>query len=154
MADHRFDTVLLISAEPFARRTLAATLRAAGVRRVLDAATAAEALTILGSELVPLVLTPWELPDDAGRPLLEALRDHGRNRNVPVVLLDSGLPRASVVAAVKAGAAARLALPADVPGVRDLLERVAADAAASEGAEAEAPHSGGRRNLSRTPVER
>jgi len=109
------------------RRTIRQALRAAGVERVLEAETAAEALQLLSAELVELVLTPWEVPDLAGRPLVQALRNRGRNRNLPVVLLDAGLAQPQVVAAVKAGVAGRLPLPADVGAVRALLARLAAE---------------------------
>ncbi len=123
----RLHTALLLDPQGMLRRTLRQALLGAGVERVLDAGSAAEALRLLSAELVALVLTPWEAPDLAGRPLLHALRNRGRNRNVPVVVLDGGLTPAQVVASVKAGAAGRLTLPASALTVRTLLERIAAE---------------------------
>lgn len=135
-------TALLLEPQALHRRVLRQTLLGAGVTRVLEAATAAEALQLLGAELVDLVLTPWQVPDGAGRTLVQSLRNRGRNRNVPVVVLDAGLARNQVVAAVKAGAAARLSLPTDVPTVRALLERLAGEdgAPALAGSEPASPH--------------
>jgi CheY-like chemotaxis protein len=132
-------TVLLLEPQPLQRRALRQALLGAGVARVLEADTAAEALRLMSAHLVALVLAPWQAPDMGGRPLLAALRNRGRNHDVPVVLLDRGLPRNQVVAAVKAGVAARLSLPADAAAVRALLEGLAADpppAAAPPGADA------------------
>ena len=127
-------TALLLDPQGLLRRTLRQALLGAGVQRVLEAASAAEALRLMSAQLVALVLTPWEAPDLAGRPLLHALRNRGRNRNVPVIVLDGGLTPAQVVASVKAGAAGRLALPTSAPALRALLERIAAQSAADRGA--------------------
>jgi len=121
-------TALLLEPQTLQRRALYHNLIGAGMERVLEAATAAEALQILSAELVTVVFTPWQMPDMGGRALLTALRNRGRNRNLPVVLLDRGLPRNQAVAAVKAGVAARLPLPTDAHAVSELLERLAAEA--------------------------
>jgi two-component system, chemotaxis family, chemotaxis protein CheY len=121
-------TAVLLLPQAVARRRLRQALLHGGLERVLEAETAAEALTLLSSQLVSMVLTPWEAPDLAGRALLNALRDRGRNRQLPVVILDDGLAAPQVVAAVKAGAAGRLILPADAQAVRDLLARIGATA--------------------------
>jgi CheY-like chemotaxis protein len=120
-------SALLLHPHPLPRRTIRQALRSAGMERVLEADSAAEALRLLSAELVQLVLTPWEVPDLAGRPLVQALRNRGRNRNLPVVLLDAGLAPPQVVAAVKAGIAGRLALPADAAAVRALLAQLVAE---------------------------
>lgn len=122
-------TALLLEPQPLLRRTLRQALLHAGMERVLEAVTAAEALRLLSAELVHLVLTPWEAPDMAGRSLLQALRNRGRNRELPVVILDDGLAAPQVVAAVKAGAAGRLPLPADARAVRALLAQLAGEEA-------------------------
>ncbi len=99
-------------------------LRSLGYRRVLEAGEPAEAIAILKEELVDLALLPWEVPGWSGRALFKAMQHKGRNRGVPVILLDSGLPQSAVVAAVKAGAAGRLTLPARRADLRSLLLRV------------------------------
>jgi len=92
-------------------------LRGQGIERVLEAESAAEALVIIRGEPVRLVLTPWAPPGMAGVPLLRELKRRPTDRPgagaVPaIVLLDEGLPRQQVVAAVKAGIAGRLPMPA------------------------------------------
>lgn len=126
-----FGTALVVAPQLGLRRSLLPLLRGCGVAQVLEAETGAEALSLLGSTLVQLVLTTWELPDMAGRPLLQALRNHGRNRDVPLVLLDTGLPRATAIAAVKAGAAGRIAVPPEPGALRGLLAQIAAERPAS-----------------------
>ncbi len=117
-------TALVLSPEFTTRRPLVGLLQRAGYARVLEAEDATEALTLLQSELVSLVLTEWELPQQRGRSLMRSLRNRRRNRNVPVIVLDSGLPAAAAVEAVKGGVAARLTLPASVESLGEALQRV------------------------------
>jgi CheY-like chemotaxis protein len=128
----RLHTALLLEPSTIQRRSVRHALLGAGVQRVLEVDSAADALRVLSAELVELVLTPWEGMEPAGRPLLTALRNRGRNRNVPIIVLDPGLTPQQVVATVKAGAAGRLALPASTPAVRALLERLAAETGAAD----------------------
>jgi CheY-like chemotaxis protein len=99
-------------------------LRSAGVERVLFAADGPEVLTLMGGELVQLVLVPWDAPGLSGLELLRALRKRGQNRNVPVVILDDGLPQETIVRAIKAGVAGRLPIPPQVTQLREILARI------------------------------
>ena len=57
--------------------------------------------------------------------LLAALAGRGPNREAALVLLDEGLPREQVVAAVKAGAAGVLPVPPEPEALRRLLDEIA-----------------------------
>jgi len=108
---------LILEPSPLKRHALRRLLRGQGIERVLEAESAAEALVIIRGEPVRLVLTPWAPPGMAGVPLLRELKRRPTDRPgagaVPaIVLLDEGLPRQQVVAAVKAGIAGRLPMPA------------------------------------------
>lgn len=126
MTPNRPRTALLIEPQLARRFALRRVLDACGFGRVLESEAAEEAITLLGTELVDLVLTPWETDTLSGEALVEALRNRGQNRDVPVVLLDEGLPRQAVVAAVKAGVAGRLPLPPNAETLRAILGTVAA----------------------------
>jgi CheY-like chemotaxis protein len=99
------------------RQALKRLLRRFGFERVLEAEAADEALVAIRAEPVDLVLTAWAAPPGiSGVPLLRALRRRPADRpsggDAPaLVLLDDGLPRQHVVAAIKAGAAGRLPFP-------------------------------------------
>lgn len=99
-------------------------LPALGYARVIEAATAPEAVALMRAEPVDLVFAPWESPGLSGAALMEALRNPGGNRAVPVVLLDDGLAQATVVAAVKAGIAGKISLPGDIHEVRRVLREM------------------------------
>lgn len=96
-------------------------LRKQGFQTILEAVQAPEAIAIMKEELVDLVLTHWTVEDYSGEKLLAALRKCGRKENIPVVLLDEGLPQSSIVAAVKAGIAGRLPLPPEAARLNEIL---------------------------------
>lgn len=125
MAEREIRTALIVEPSLVVRRQLRQIALRAGIERVLLADDGPGAVTVMGEELVDLVLTPWEAGELAGRELLRALRKLPRNRRVPVVLLDNGVHRQVVVAAVKAGVAGRLQLPAQPGQLRDILSLIA-----------------------------
>lgn len=118
--------VLLITTDAAKRTGFRSLLPALGYREVFEAASAPEALAVMRTELVDLVFAPWEAIGLSGAPLMKALRDPGRNQNVPVVLLDDGLAPATVVAAVKAGIAGKVSLPGNLPELRKVLTEIEA----------------------------
>jgi CheY-like chemotaxis protein len=108
---------LILEPSLLKRQALRRLLRGQGIERVLEAESATEALVLIRGEPVRLVLTPWAPPGMAGVPLLRELKRRPTDRPgagaIPaIVLLDEGLPRQHVVAAVKAGIAGRLPMPA------------------------------------------
>ena len=121
-------TAVMLEPELLERERLRGMLRRTGFARVLAAADGAELLQLLAGELVHLVLIPWEAPDFSGLEMLRTLRKRGKTRNVPVVILDHGLPQQSVVAAIKAGAAGRLKKPGRAEQLKKILTNTAASA--------------------------
>jgi CheY-like chemotaxis protein len=113
------------------RQSLKRLLRGQGFDRILEAENTTEALALIRGEPVRLVLTPWSPPGLSGIPLLRALRKPPQDRPgagaVPaIVLLDEGLPPQHVVAAVKAGIAGRLPLPAQAAELSRILSSLEA----------------------------
>lgn len=117
---NRKKTVLLLTVKP--NPGLRLILPALGYARVIEAETVPEAVALMRAEPVELVFAPWESPGLSGAALVQALRNPGRGRTVPVVLLDDGLAPASVVAAVKAGIAGKVSLPGNIHEVRQVLK--------------------------------
>ncbi len=108
------------------RQLRQAALRA-GIERVLIAEDGTAAATVMGRELVDVVLMPWKTEGLAGKALLRALRKLARNRRVPIVVLDDGIQKQVMVTAVKAGVAGRLQLPVQPEELRKILAIIAAE---------------------------
>lgn len=130
MASHSLHSALILEPALMKRQALKRLLRRHGFDRVLEAETVNDALVLMRGEPVQLVLTAWSPPGMAGVPLLHALKRRPQDRpgrgNAPaIVLLDEGLPQQQVVAAVKAGVAGRLTLPAQAAQLARILGEIA-----------------------------
>jgi len=117
-------TALLVEPSLLERNRLRRGLQREGFERVLQAEDGPTGVTLMAAEPVDLVLTRWDAAGISGLELLRALRKRGRNRHVPVVVLDGGLPRQTIVSAIKAGVAGRLPLPSEPGSLREVLQSV------------------------------
>jgi CheY-like chemotaxis protein len=77
---------VVVEDDPDARRLLAACLRRLGLR-VHEAATAAEARTLLARGTPDLICLDLRLPDASGLALCEQIRATSRLRDVPVMVI-------------------------------------------------------------------
>ena len=113
-------------------------LSQAGFSTVLESDNAVSALMLLGEGLVDWVFTVFTLPEregvaqPAGASLIKALKNIGRNKNLPVVLLDEGMSQQEVVAAVKTGIAGRLGHPPNLEKLMQIFKTLELDMAAKE----------------------
>ncbi|MEU6118130.1 response regulator [Streptomyces sp. NPDC047117] len=96
----------------------------AGFRVVAQAHTAAEALTVLESTPVDLVLLDHYLPDETGLQLVARLRQHGLHTDV--IMVTAARDVATVRAAMRHGALQYLVKPFTFAGLRSKLEGYAA----------------------------
>jgi two-component system NtrC family response regulator len=112
--------ILVVDDEEPQRRVLAGFLkkRGYGVEAVGDAD---EALRIVSSRAVDLVLTDLRMPGRSGAELVDAVR--GVNPEVPVVVMTAYGTVASAVDAMKRGAADYLAKPVDLDELEVLVTR-------------------------------
>ena len=117
-------TALLIEPSLLEQNRLRRSLQREGFERVLQAEDGPTGVTLMATEPVDLVLTRWDTAGISGLELLQALRKRGRNRHVPVVVLDGGLPRQTIVSAIKAGVAGRLPLPLEPGSLREVLQSI------------------------------
>ena len=118
---------MIVAPSILEQRRLRQVALSAGIERVLLAEDGIQAATMMGEELVDLVLTPWDPDGLAGKELLRALRKRARNRQVPVVLLDNGLHKQTIISAVKAGISGRLQLPAQAEQLKEILAVIEAE---------------------------
>ncbi|MEJ2078729.1 MAG: response regulator, partial [Acidobacteriota bacterium] len=94
-------TLLVVDDEPKIRRILELSLSDLGYR-VLGAANATEAETLLSEEPVDLVLADLQLPDRSGIELLERIR--AAHADLPVILITAYGSVETAVRAIKLGA--------------------------------------------------
>ena len=86
------------------RKLMATIVKRMGAGQVFEAQHGGEALDLLQSSKVDLVLTDWSMPVMDGIELIRQLRDSPQFRSLPVLLFTSRNDKEDVVAALKAGA--------------------------------------------------
>lgn len=120
----KLNIALLVGLALIPQQAMRQALRAEGFAHIHEAGNGVEAAAILASELVDVVFTGGGEGSSPAE-LLAALAGRGPNREAALVLLDEGLPREQVVAAVKAGAAGVLPVPPEPEALRRLLDEIA-----------------------------
>ncbi|MEJ2185676.1 MAG: sigma-54 dependent transcriptional regulator [Gemmatimonadota bacterium] len=113
-------TLLVVDDEPKIRRILELSLSDLGYR-VLGAANATEAETLLSEEPVDLVLADLQLPDRSGIELLERIR--AAHADLPVILITAYGSVETAVRAIKLGAFDYVVKPFAVEEIEALVSR-------------------------------
>ena len=114
-------TGLVLEPSPLKRHALRRLLRGIGIERVLEAGSSAAGVALLSAQPVAVVLLAWPAGTSAGLELVRALRRSKHHRRPAIVVLDEGLPQATIVAAIKAGAIGKLTAPWDGQELQRLL---------------------------------
>ena len=96
-------TVLVVEDAAPIRAILENMLESLGFENVVAASQGREALEILGSRKVDLILADWHMPVMNGFELLQSVRADERLRNVPFVMITGESDKRSVREAVQAG---------------------------------------------------
>ncbi len=105
-------TILVVDDSRSQRMVIAAALRAVK-SRVLEASSGEEALALLASESIDLVLSDWMMPGMSGVDLCRALRAMPLERYVYFILLTAKSDKAAVAEGLGAGADDFLTKPVD-----------------------------------------
>jgi two-component system phosphate regulon response regulator PhoB len=96
-------TILVVEDEPAIQELIAVNLTFAG-HKVLRAADAEQARTLVTAELPDLVLLDWMLPGASGVQFAKQLRADERTRDVPIIMLTARSNESDKVDGLEAGA--------------------------------------------------
>ncbi len=96
-------TILVVEDEPAIQELIAVNLTFAG-HKVLRAADAEQARTLVRAELPDLVLLDWMLPGASGLQFSRELRSDERTRDVPIIMLTARSNESDKVDGLEAGA--------------------------------------------------
>ena len=117
-------TVLIVDDSPTVRRFVHAALDLEGFA-VVEAANGMEALELLPSTAVDLVLTDLNMPDMDGLEFLKTLRESEMYRQIPVIVLSSMAEAEMRDRAQRLGASAYLAKPFSREALTATISRLA-----------------------------
>ena len=96
-------TVLIVEDEPAIRKMLRTSLTTKGYK-IVEAKKGFDALDLIMSHNVDLVLLDWMLPDINGIDLIKKIRDASKPSNIPIVMLTAKSQEVDKVRALELGA--------------------------------------------------
>lgn len=116
-------TFLIVDDFDTMRRITINQLRQLGAKKMLEAANGAEALRILGSEQVDVIISDWNMPVMSGLQLLLTVRANARVAGIPFMMITAEAERERVQQAIDAGVSELLVKPYSAGLFADRLER-------------------------------
>jgi two-component system chemotaxis response regulator CheY len=91
----------------------------------LEAGNGKEALRLLESQKIDLVLLDWNMPGLSGLDFLKTVRAMESYKDIPIVMVTSEAARLNVIEAVKAGATSYITKPVNEKLFLDKLSKIA-----------------------------
>lgn len=92
-----------------------------GAYHILEAADGAEALGILESNNIDIVLSSWELPNISGEELLYRIRNHNKFMDIPFILMTSNVKKDFIEHVFKKGVTGHLIKPFSAKALEDKI---------------------------------
>jgi two-component system chemotaxis response regulator CheY len=122
-------TILVVDDSPTIRKMVRAALGSLRDVRFVEAASGLQAIEMLATQPVRMVVLDLNMPDMHGLDVLKFLRSDGHYRALPVIVLTTRGDEASREAVLAAGASSYITKPFSpaflASSVRELLDRVA-----------------------------
>ena len=117
--------ILVVDDNDFARATANAMLMRLGLEHVTEAASGAEAVSLLLGERYDLLLADWYMPEISGAGLVKIVRgkNFGMNRTIPIVIATAYATRENIGAARALGITEILIKPLEQPILATALSR-------------------------------
>lgn len=117
-------TVLVIDDMESMRKITCEHLRQFGITKILEAANGAEALKLLDSHSVNVILSDWNMPVMTGLELLLSVRSNKRLYALPFMMITAETEREQVLQAVRAGVSDLLVKPFTYKSFAERLTRL------------------------------
>ncbi len=103
--------VLVVDDSSTMRRIISRILQKMDITEIFQASDGVDALNLLSSNSVDLILLDWNMPRMNGLGLVKNLRENSEFNSTSIIMVTTEAERSSVVEAVKAGANNYLAKP-------------------------------------------
>ena len=117
-------TYLVVDDFSTMRRIVSGLLRQCGATRILEAEDGVQALRIIESKPVDVVISDWNMPNMSGLELLKALRAHPKFSHMPVLLITAEARKENIVEAAQAGADGYIVKPFTLGTFQEKLTRI------------------------------
>jgi two-component system chemotaxis response regulator CheY len=116
--------VLIVDDFATMRRILKNIMKQIGFSNITEAENGKNALKVLKSEPIDLVLCDWNMPEMAGIDLLNAVRGDDQLKAMPFVMVTAEAQKENILEAVKAGVSSYIVKPFTAETVEEKLKKV------------------------------
>lgn len=122
-------SALIVDDNAYARSSTAAMLRKLGISKIAEAAGGVEAVTLLHSEPLDVLVMDWYMPEVSGAGLIGIVRRsrHARLKSLPVIVMTGYASRETIGKARELGAGEVLTKPFTPEHLSAALRRVLPD---------------------------
>jgi len=116
--------VLIVDDFATMRRILKNIMKQIGFSKIAEAENGKNALKMLKSDAIDLVLCDWNMPEMAGIDLLNAVRGDDQLKTTPFVMVTAEAQKENILEAVKAGVSSYIVKPFTAETVEEKLKKV------------------------------
>lgn len=113
--------ILLVDDSKASRRHLRRMLEELGIERITEAVDGKEAVALLQTTMVDLVITDYNMPEMDGRELIEYIRTQSWQSAVPILMVTSEQNMGRLAAVERAGVSAICDKPFEAGSIRKLI---------------------------------
>lgn len=106
------------------RRIMAKNLNQMGFKNIVMAANGSEALRVLQSQAIQVMITDWNMPVMTGLDLVKAVRADARLANLPILMVTAEALRHQVEMAIEAGVSDFMVKPFTVNSLETKLNKI------------------------------
>lgn len=118
--------ILMVDDSANARRFIRRVLENLGIEQIIEAASGAEAVSILAETMVDLVITDYHMPEMDGHALTTYIRQQSWQSSLPILMVTSESDESRLAAVEQAGVSAICDKPFDAQTVKRLIEQALA----------------------------
>lgn len=119
--------VLLVDDSGSARRFMRRMLENLGIMNFIEAENGRKAVELLAGTMVDLVVTDYNMPEMDGQALVQHIRQHSWQKDVPILMVTSEADASRLAAVEAAGVSGICDKPFEASVVSDLLGRLLAN---------------------------
>ena len=116
--------ILIVDDSSLVRTVHRKMLEQIGFRNLTEADDGTNALTILNSETVDLVITDWNMPQMSGLQLLQAMQANTALKPIPVLMVTSEDEQQEVLKAIKSGVTYYILKPTTAEKFKERITKI------------------------------
>ena len=116
--------ILVVDDSPTMRRILVNTVQKAGYRNIQEAEDGRDALAKLLAGDFEFLMTDWNMPNMSGLELVTAVREEGKLKDIPILMVTTRNMKEDIVGAIKLGVNGYIVKPFDAKTLNEKINEI------------------------------